>query len=93
MEQKKSKKSNKTVCAVAICASPKNSSIVYHRFPLQQDLIKKWAVACKRDDSHFNPRTASVCSEHFLPSDNERDLHNELLGKDQFCFKVMISGS
>jgi hypothetical protein len=73
------KKLNKTVCAVAICPSPKNSSTVYHRFPKNQELIKKWIVACKRQDK-INPKTASICSEHFLPSDYDRDLQNELLG-------------
>ena len=70
---------NNTVCAVAVCPSLKNSSIVYHRFPKNQDLIKKWIVACKREDK-INPKTASICSEHFLPSDYHRDLQNELLG-------------
>ena len=70
---------NNTVCAVAICPSPKSSSIVYHRFPKNKDLIKKWIVACKREDK-INPKTASICSEHFLPGDYDRDLQNELLG-------------
>jgi hypothetical protein len=67
------------ICAVAICNNPKNDSTIYHHFPKNNELSKKWVVACKRDDQ-FNPSTSTVCSNHFLPTDYERDLKNELLG-------------
>ena len=72
-------KSHNAVCAVALCPSPKNSSVSYHRFPKEKELRKKWIIACKRDDQ-FNPSTGNVCSEHFLPSDFQHDLRGELLG-------------
>ena len=74
------KRTNNIVCAVAICNSPKCNSIIYHKFPKDSELAKKWIVACKRKDK-INPKTSSVCSEHFLPSDYKRDLQNELLGR------------
>ena len=73
-------KKHKAVCAVALCSSPKEQTVVYHRFPLNEEVRKKWIVACKRDDKNLNPSTASVCSTHFLSTDYERDLRNELLG-------------
>ena len=80
--ESESKKKTKKICAVAVCPSPKDSHIIYHSFP-KNDLMKKtWVVKCKRDDS-FNCRFATVCSNHFLPSDYERDLRNELLGIPQ----------
>jgi hypothetical protein len=75
----KMKRRNNLVCAVAICSNPKDDSILYHRFPKNKELRKKWIVACKREDQ-FNPSTSTVCSNHFLPTDYERDLRNELLG-------------
>ena len=65
---------------MALCSSPKEQTVVYHQFPLNEEVRKKWIVACKRDDKNLNPSTASVCSTHFLSTDYERDLRNELLG-------------
>ncbi len=73
------KRRNNLVCAVAICSNSKDNSTLYHRFPKNKELRKKWVVACKREDQ-FNPSTSTVCSNHFLPTDYERDLRNELLG-------------
>ena len=73
-------KAHKAVCAVAICPSPKDETVIYHRFPKNKEARKKWIFACKRDDKNLNPCTASVCSNHFLAADYERDLRNELLG-------------
>jgi hypothetical protein len=73
------KRRNNLVCAVAICSNPKDDSTFYHRFPKNNELRKKWVLACKRDDQ-FNPSTSTVCSNHFLPTDYERDFRNELLG-------------
>ncbi len=63
-------------CAVAVCKSP--SGVSYHRFPKDPKLRKVWVLACKRKD-YFNEDTARVCENHFLASDFERDLKNELL--------------
>ena len=78
--EKVAKKRTNCVCAVAVCPSPKSSSITYHRFPQDPETRKKWVQACKRKDGLLNPLTAHVCSSHFQPSDYERDLKNELLG-------------
>ena len=72
---------NKTnTCAVASCPSPSGQDTIYHRFPHQDaSRTKQWLLACKRLDS-VNPRTAMVCSNHFIQEDYQRDLRNELLG-------------
>lgn len=69
----------KKICAVAICNSPRNKDIIYHVFPKDEVISKQWIVKCKRQDK-INTKFASICSSHFLPSDYERDLKNELLG-------------
>lgn len=73
-------KNKKNICAVAICPSPKDQQTVYHRFPKSDELKKKWIVACRRDDRIINTSTSLICSNHFLPTDYERDLEHELLG-------------
>lgn len=72
-------KTHKMVCAVAICPSPKNNEIKYHRFPKDETTLKKWVVACKRED-FFNAKKSFVCSNHFTPLDYKRDLKHELQG-------------
>ena len=73
------RKRHNAVCAVATCHSPKDDSVIYHMFPKSEEVCQKWKVACKRQDP-FNPKTSSICSEHFVASDYERDLQGELLG-------------
>ncbi len=63
-------------CAVAICKSL--GGVSYHRFPKDPKLRKVWVKSCKRKDD-FNVDKARVCESHFLSSDFERDLKNELL--------------
>jgi hypothetical protein len=72
-------KKTKKICAVAVCPSPKDLQTLYHSFPKDKPIRKKWIVKCKRNDA-FNPDFSSICSNHFLPSDYERDLQSELLG-------------
>jgi hypothetical protein len=40
----------------------------------------EWINRCKREDK-LNPETSRICSKHFVETDYERDLQNELLGK------------
>jgi len=68
-----------SVCAVAVCHSPKGEGISYHRFPKDPNLRQKWINACLRKDA-FRPDFAQVCSQHFIDDDFDRDLRNELLG-------------
>ena len=63
-------------CAVALCPSPRGVS--YHRLPKDPKMRKVWLLACKRKDN-FNHDEARVCETHFLPTDFDRDLKNELL--------------
>jgi hypothetical protein len=42
------------------------------------ELLRKWIHACRRKDA-FDPSKSAICELHFLPSDYERDLRNELL--------------
>ncbi len=67
---------NGSICAVAICPSPKGQ--VYHVFPKDLKLQKVWIDACKRKDK-INVKFARVCSLHFQESDYERDFQSELL--------------
>ncbi len=64
-------------CAIATCKNVKNSvlscpGIIFHRFPKESQTRKQWISRCFRKD-RFNPDTARICSEHFLPSDYQND--------------------
>lgn len=63
-------------CAVAVCKS--TTGLTVHRFPSDPQLRKAWIVACRRKDP-FDPDKMRICESHFLPTDYERDLRNELL--------------
>lgn len=78
-------------CAAYSCdnnyySSHKNrKNHIFHSFPKGKDLAsqtlrEKWVKFCRRVDK-FNPNTSRICSDHFVNSDYERDLQNELLGK------------
>ena len=56
-----------------------DKKIIFHRIPKDKNLRKKWINAIKRKDPPMTDKS-SVCSEHFLESDYERDLKSELLG-------------
>ncbi|XP_067129670.1 uncharacterized protein [Centruroides vittatus] len=79
-----------TRCAVYGCNNnllaikAKGENVTFHVFPRQKDLISKsigseWINRWKSGDK-FNPDTSRICSVHFVQSDYERDLQNELLG-------------
>ncbi|XP_047000598.1 THAP domain-containing protein 2-like [Schistocerca americana] len=72
---------NTSYCAVAECSHSgrKTEGVIYHRFPKNVELQRKWIARCKREDK-INVNNARVCSEHFCESDYKRDLQNELLG-------------
>lgn len=69
-------------CTVAVCnnshSKTRDKGISYFNFPKDPELRKEWVNLCKRDGK-WNPDSCSVCSEHFLPEDFERDLKSELL--------------
>jgi hypothetical protein len=59
--------------------------IIFHSFPKPKDMVSQtmrneWINRCKREDK-LNPETSRICSKHFVETDYERDLQNELLGK------------
>lgn len=66
-------------CSVAICRESRQDRS-YHLFPRDPVLRNIWVEACHRKDN-FNPERSIVCSNHFLPSDYEHHLMNELLQK------------
>ncbi len=66
------------VCAVACCKAPFPPDVSFHRVPKKEPARKAWVNACKRKDK-FNPDTSLICSQHFLPTDFDRDLQSELL--------------
>jgi hypothetical protein len=47
---------------------------------VSQTMRNEWINRCKREDK-LNPETSRICSKHFVETDYERDLQNELLGK------------
>ncbi|XP_046994485.1 uncharacterized protein LOC124606543 [Schistocerca americana] len=71
---------NTSYCAVAECSNSgrKTEGVIYHRFPKNVELQRKWIARCKREDK-INVNNARVCSEHFCESDYKRDLQNELI--------------
>ncbi|XP_067011057.2 THAP domain-containing protein 1 [Anabrus simplex] len=81
-------------CAVATCGhhnrKTKGMNIVYHIFPKDPTVRKRWIDACKRSDN-INLKYATVCSAHFTDEDYVRDLKSELLGLQPS--KVLKSGA
>jgi hypothetical protein len=71
-------------CSVAICRnhSTRTTNVAYHVFPKNIKLRDAWIKKCRRGDD-FNPRSGSVCSDHFLESDYLDDIKNRLLGLPQ----------
>lgn len=69
-------------CSVAVCKNynrkTKGKDVIYHSFPKDPILRKKWIRACKRGDK-INVKNATICSEHFLNEDYVHDLQAELL--------------
>ena len=71
-------------CAVAECRNGKNtkrikgSTLLFHRFPRDENLRKLWIIKCNRVD-YFNAENARVCSDHFAEEDYKTDLQSELL--------------
>lgn len=69
-------------CTVAVCnnshSQTKEKGISYFSFPKDPEIRRKWVHLCRRDGK-WNPDSCSICSEHFLPEDFERDLKSELL--------------
>lgn len=72
-------------CAVVICPNSygktrsKNPDLKYFQFPKNQSIQEKWIEVCQIDPSSLLNQSSYVCSQHFLPSDFERDLKAELL--------------
>ena len=75
-------------CSVAKCRNAKraaenNNDLTFHRFPVKnKTLCQVWVTRCQRKDK-INVKNARVCSDHFVHTDYERDLQNELLGLPQ----------
>ena len=54
-------KKHKAVCAVALCSSPKEQTVVYHQFPLNEEVRKKSAR------NRFDGRSTVDVSGDYLP--------------------------
>jgi len=72
-------------CSVADCGNWRRkkthlSEVIYHNYPKDNDLAKVWLSKTKRADK-FNIKNATICSQHFLTNDYQRDLRVELLGE------------
>lgn len=69
-------------CTVAVCNNShskiRDNGISYFNFPKDTELRKKWVHLCRRGGK-WNPDSCSVCSEHFLPEDSERDLKSKCI--------------
>ena len=60
----------------------KNSSISFHRVPLQGEIRKKWLIAIKQPEANL-PKEPYLCSAHFEPhcfNENVDLQMNELMG-------------
>lgn len=51
----------------------------FFRFPASETRRQYWTAMCGRTDK-INVKSAVICSDHFTPSDFERNLQAELLG-------------
>ncbi len=69
------KKRIKRVCAVAVCPNPQDS--VYHCFPKDNEMQKKWATLTRRADK-VNVKTARICATHFTRDDYVQDVVSHL---------------
>ncbi|XP_075229670.1 uncharacterized protein LOC142329169 isoform X27 [Lycorma delicatula] len=65
-------------CAINGCSNNKRNqkNLKYFRFPLDEEMTKKWAIYCKKSR---NFKTARVCSVHFDESSYEKRLIEKLL--------------
>lgn len=93
-----------TRCSVALYSNSlqvtkkKELNISYHTFPKDKKLCNLWINACRRKDE-WNPKTSTICSNHFLEDDFEVDLRSQLMniktkrklkpqGNDHFLFTL-----
>ena len=69
------------ICALFGCDSNsnRNSDLMFHSFPKNQELRNKWIHLCKRIDK-INPDISRICSLHFEQTSYARNLRYELLG-------------
>ncbi|XP_065219890.1 uncharacterized protein LOC135845326 isoform X2 [Planococcus citri] len=83
--QNKKSKGSGSCCSVASCKNTGRTKTMirpelkFHRFPKDPDMRREWVRKCGRKE-RFNPDTGTVCSDHFIPEDYQRDLRAELLG-------------
>jgi hypothetical protein len=68
------------VCAVSQCHPDEDAGVLWHNFPKEAHVAKKWVDACRRKDK-VNPATAVICSLHFANDSYKRDLFGELTGR------------
>ena len=69
------------MCAVFGCNSNsgRNGDLIFHTFPKNEELRKKWIHLCKRE-GRINANSSRICSLHFESSAYARNLQYELLG-------------
>uniref|UniRef100_A0A182PUU2 THAP-type domain-containing protein n=1 Tax=Anopheles epiroticus TaxID=199890 RepID=A0A182PUU2_9DIPT len=64
-----------SVCAASFCGNSRyfvkkyDLDIVFHKFPANDQLLRKWVKFCNRDDSWTPEKNHVVCSTHFLKED------------------------
>jgi len=69
-------------CAVISCRHvfqkfDPNAAYKFHNFPADPELQQIWLKRCRVKDD-FNPNSAKVCTDHFLPDDYERNFKEEM---------------
>lgn len=75
-------------CKNSRCATKEKSpEITYHTFPKNDTIRNEWIDCCGRVGT-WNPKNCKVCSIHFTEDDYERDLRNELLGKNSRIYRA-----
>lgn len=73
-------------CAVATCKNSsntigENSGVIFHPFPRNDKESLEWFIKCRRRDKKRANAADRICSDHFQPSDYEKDIAHDLLGK------------
>lgn len=68
-----------TVLCTTASLAGKDRHIIFHSFPNNEVLKKKWINLCRKGDT-INLNCARVCSLHFDAASNKRHLIYKLLG-------------
>uniref|UniRef100_A0A6E8WBX8 THAP-type domain-containing protein n=1 Tax=Anopheles coluzzii TaxID=1518534 RepID=A0A6E8WBX8_ANOCL len=64
-----------TTCAASFCSNSRylakkhNIDIIFHKFPTEPVLLRKWILFCKQEDKWTPSKNHILCSSHFVKDD------------------------